>query len=196
MIVLSFDMVDNQNHIGLLGTGKLSSSVREFQKEIRFDGLAINRIHRDEWPVYAGLEVYLPTLVLLVIGSAYFRSFLQQAGKDHSIILTRALERFLTKLFHREKDAAIVSKDKTTKPDYSILFSVWAEVNRCRIKFIFKTRCSEEEYAATGVAALEFLNEYHTGGDLAKYRAIIDATDNHTQIVVAYDYDSDSFYLL
>ena len=189
-------MVDNQNHISLLGTGELSSSVREFQNEIRYDGLTINRKHRDEWPVYAGLEVYLPTLVLLVISSAYFRSFLQQAGKDHSIILTRALERFSKKLFHREKDAAIVSRDKTTKPDYSILFSVWSEVNKCSIKFIFETRCSEEEYAATGVAALRFLNEYHTGVNLAKYRAIIDATDDHTQIVVAYDYDSDSLYLL
>ena len=196
MIVFSLDMVDNQTHISLLGTGELSLSVKEFQDEIGYNGLTVKRRHRDEWPVYAGLEAYLPTLVLLVIGSAYFRSFLQQAGKDHAVILTRALERLSKKLFHREKDAAIVGRDKTNKPDYSFLFSVWASVNKCTVKFIFKTRCSEEEYAATGIAAIEFLNEYHTGGNLAKYRAIIDATEDHTQIVVAYDYDSDSLYLL
>ena len=196
MIVLSFDMADNQNHIYLVGTGELSSSVKEFQDEIRDDGLAIRRTHRDEWPVYAGLEVYLPTLVLLVIGSAYFRSFLQQSGKDHSIILTRALGRLSRKLFRREKDAVRVSRDRTTKPDYSMLFSVWTDVNKCKVKFIFKTGCSEEEYASTGAAALSFLNDYYTGRNLKKYRAIINATHDQTQIVVAYDYDSDSLYLL
>ena len=191
-------MTDDRPHIVLFDTTSDSSIfVDEFHNDIRSDGLTVGRERREEAPVYSALEINdLPTLIMVGF-VAYFTAFLVQTAKDHSIILTGALKQLARKLFQKEKDTAIVQSNKITRPAlYSILFSIWARADKCTIKFVFKTKCSETEYVSTVQAILKFLKTYYSGENLDEYASIVEAINTHTQIVIAYDHDSNSLYLV
>lgn len=191
-------MTDDRPHISLFDTTPDASAfVDEFHDDIRSDGLTVGRERREEPPVYSAVEtIDLPTLIMVGFG-AYFTAFLVQTGKDHSIILTSALKRLARKLFQKEKDTAIVQSGKIERPAlYSVLFSIWARADKCTIKFVFKTKCSEIEYVSTVSAILKFLEMYYSGESLDEYAPIVEAINTHKQIVVAYDHGSNSLYLV
>ena len=190
-------MTDSKPHIGIVETSDLAFIVDEFCAEIESDTLIVKREQRDELIVNTSLETEFAETLIAIFLCIYFREFLKAAAKDHYNVIKGALARLSKKLFHKEKDTAIVRSDKITRPElHSILFSILAEVDGCRVKFIFKTQSSEKEYVATAEAALNFLKTYYSGEDLEKYQPIVKATNSHTQIVVAYDYNSDSLYLV
>ena len=192
-------MTDVRPHIRLFDTtSDLASLTDDFHSDIRSEGLIIHRVHQEEPPVYNAIELNdLPTLIMISISSIYFSAFLKRAGEDHFIITKRALARLAKKLFRRERDTAVVGSGKITPPAlYSILFSIWTKAGKCRVKFVLKTRCSEIEYVSTVKAILKFLEIYYSGGFAEEYELIVDAISTQTQVVIAYDYDSDSLYLV
>lgn len=182
----------------LENTSNLNVSTDGFLDDIRSKELVVERVQRDEPLVYAAIETTdLPTLICLWIFSTYFSGFLKKAGETHYSKLEGGLKRLSQELFHKEKDTAIVGPGKIERPaEYSILFSVWTKAGNCSVKFAFKTLCSEKEYVATVGAILEFLSTYHTGGDTEQYLSIMEAINNCSHVVIAYDYESDSLYLL
>ena len=193
-------MVDDQLHIGIFDSNSdLAIFADEFKAAVETDNLRIQRIHREEPPVMMALEPdWLPTLVAIWISKTYFSAFLKQSGKDHSKILTQALINLSRKMFHREKDTAIVNTGgKMTRPKlYSILYSIWNEADKCRIKFVFNTKHSEQEYISNMKAVLRFLEAFYSDNLSTGNEPIVDAINKNTQIVVAYDSDSDSLYLV
>ena len=192
-------MADHRPHIGLLeNTSDLTVFTDGFLDEIRSKALVVERVKREDPLVYAAIEINdLPTLIGLYIFSTYFTGFLKKAGEAHYSKLERGLRRLSKELFRRERDTAIVGSGKIERPDeYSILFSVWTKAGDCKVKFAFRTQCSEKEYISTAGAILDFLSTYHAGNDPAQYRSIIDAINTNSQVMIAYNYESDSLYIV
>ena len=193
-------MADKVRHIGIMDSvSELSSIVDGFHTDIKTNGLVVERIHRDGPPIYSTIELSdLPTLIAVWIFGTYFTEFVKQAGKDHSKSLTDAISRLSKELFHQEKNIRIVSAHKPPRSpkSYSILFSICADVDQCKITFLFKTQCSVDEYESTARAALRFLKTYYTEKDKSEYQAIVDAIGPQTKLRVAYNYNSDSLYIV
>ena len=192
-------MVDDQLHIGIIDSNfHLAGVVDEFQAAVETQNLCIQRTHSDEPQVMMTLGDWLPTIVAIWISKKYFSAFLKQSGQDHSKILTQALVDLSRKMFHREKDAVIVrAGGKTAQAElYSILYSILTVAHRCTIKFVFNTKHSEQAYVANSKAVLKFLEAFHSDNLSTKYTPIVDAIYKNEQIVVAYNSDSDSLYLV
>ena len=103
-------MAEDRPHIGLLESSlELTAFTDEFHEGIRFNGLVVEREQRDDPLVYAAIEPHdLPTIIVIWLASTYFTEFVKKISGSHFSILERELTRLAKKLFHREKDTAIV----------------------------------------------------------------------------------------
>ena len=172
-------------------SSKLTALMDEFHDDIRSEELVVERVQRDEPPVYMAIE--LPTLIVIWISAP----FLKRVGEELCVILEPALRRLSEKLFHREKDTAIVGSTGIQRPEeYSILFSILTEAGNCRVKFAFTTRRSKSNYVSTPRVILEFLSTFHAGRYPRRYRAIIDAINTRSRVTIAYDGDKDSLFVV
>lgn len=170
---------------------KLTALMDEFHDDIHSDELVVERLIRDEPPVFMALD--LPTIIVIWISAP----FLRRVGEELCVILEPALRRLSEKLFHREKDTAIVGSKGVQQPEeYSILLSILTEVGNCRVKFAFNTKHSKSNYVSTPRVILEFISAYSSGRYPRKYRAIIDAINTRSRVTIAYDGDKDSLFVV
>ena len=192
-------MAASEPHIGIVGISDFANIVDEFCANIESDTLVFERRQRDDPIVNFSFEtIDSETLVVIYFLAKFGAELATEIGKGViSGVLTGALMTFTKRLFHREKDTSIVTlRDSTRPPLYSVLFSMCANIDGCSVKFVFRTQCSEEEYAATGQAVLIFLETHYSGKTLEKYQPIVTAANGRKHIVVAYDYSSDSLYVV
>ena len=199
-------MAEDRPHIGLLESSlELTAFTDEFHEGIRFNGLVVEREQRDDPLVYAAIEPHdLPTIIVIWLASTYFTEFVKKISGSHFSILETRTDEISQEAVSQRKGYRycsirrdIVRSGEIQRPsEYSILFSIWTKAGDCRIKFAFKAQDSEKAYAATAEAILDFLSNYHTGGNSALDRYIIDAINANSQITIAYDCDSDSLYLV
>lgn len=121
------------------------------------------RVDRMRMGPFAGVELYLPTAVMLFVSAGYFNGFLQKLGEDHY----EAVKAAARSLFRRASALGlrtIGSPGKAGSSCFSLAYSVTGElVPGLRLKLVLRTDI-DGETGEKGVAAfLDLLRRIHLG---------------------------------
>lgn len=105
----------------------------EFKQEVSAGGLKVSVESIVQRSVFAGIEDWLPTLIIVWLAKPYFESALSEAGKDHYHVLRAALAKLYRRFASPEANARVAAyasrgKVKAVRK-YSMLFSIYAEVD-------------------------------------------------------------------
>jgi hypothetical protein len=138
-----------------------------FRSDLKIPGLKVLVEPRPP-DVFAGIEWLMPTAVVVYIARPYFEAFLKEMGKDHYLLLKRALQqlsiKFLGKNAGLTRTLHTKGKIDTENQKYSLEFSIVAEVEaRVRVKLLFDTSLSEDEYANVVKEFLDWLERLQGG---------------------------------
>ena len=90
---------------------------------------------------------------------------MNEAGRDHYVVLKKALKALWEKLFSNNRDfrVAIVTVSGEKKLEYSMLFAIYTIVDNGHLmKLLIREDCSEDEYTASIDAFLSFVESYHS----------------------------------
>lgn len=154
-------------HIGITCTdGTPPEHLAEFESDVAASGLRVRVESVLQRGVFAGVEDWMPTLVVVWISKAYFDAFLKEAGKDHYHVLKKALAKLYKRFASPEVNARVAvyaSKGKVKAiRKYSILYSIYAEAESgLHMKLLMPCEQTEEEYVEMLTAFLTFLDNFH-----------------------------------
>ena len=158
-------MIEEDTHIALLcHEGTPPYLLDEFCATVNSDALDFRRIVRPEPGPQAGIELFAFPAIAVFLFEAYFRGFMTEAGKDHYLLLRKALKMLWQKLIAKNRDVrvAMITMSGEIKLEYSMLFAVYATSDKGQlIKLLIREDCSQDEYAASIDAFLNFLELHH-----------------------------------
>ena len=189
----------DQSHILLIYEEPVPSGVlKQFCNDVYAKGLDLRQIKAPARGPQAGLEWYIPTLVVIFILKSYFDAFLKEAGKDHYLILKESLKGFWKQFFSAGRSLRVGmldSKREVRHPKYSLLFSIYAVIdNKRKVKFLISNDCSEEEYAEGINEFLDFLSRYHRNAKQMELNS--DEGKWYGMLFVEYDKETKSLRIL
>jgi hypothetical protein len=154
-------------HIGVMcSDGTPPGLFAEFERAVAASGLKVSVESTGQRGVFAGVEDWLPTIVVVWIGKAYFDAFLKEAGKDHYQVLRAALAKLYDKFASPEANARVTvyatqGKVKAIRK-YSLLYSIYAEAESgLQMKLLMPCEQMEQEYLEMLTAFLTFLDNFH-----------------------------------
>ena len=160
-------MIEKDTHIALLyHEGTPAALLDEFCADVNSDSLKFRRMVRPQPGPQAGMEwLALPAIAVFLLES-YFKGFMAEAGKDHYLLLRKALKGLWGKLISRDRGFRVImitaSGEKKLK--YSMLFAIYATGNNDQsTKLLIREDCSEDEFVASIDAFLNFLESHHSG---------------------------------
>jgi hypothetical protein len=144
-----------------------AESFSEFRRIVDAKGLDLQVNEREESGPFAAVEWLVPTALIVYIAKPYFESFLKEMGKDHYGLLKAGLKSLYAKFVGpRAPQVTVVStagKSSKHQP-YSLLFSLLAEGNDgYKFKLLIQQPATEQEYEASIMAFLAFLDGFHSG---------------------------------
>ena len=159
-------MPEQNSHIALVQHDRVPASLLdEFCARVNADSLNFERISRPEPRPLAGIEWLAFPAIAVFILKPYFEGFMKEAGKNHYLVLNKALKALWGKLFSNDRSfrVAIVTASGEKTLEYSMLFAVYATVDNGRLmKLLIREDCSEDEYSASIDAFLNFIESYHS----------------------------------
>ena len=160
-------MLNANSHIALLHHEQVPAGLLdEFSMSVNVDTLKFERISLPEPGPQAGLEWLAFPAIAVYLLRPYFRSFMEEAGKDHYHVLKVASKALWKKLFSKDQEfrVAIVTASGVKKLEYSMLFAIYAALDDGKlVKLLIREDCSEDEYSASVEAFLDFVESYHSG---------------------------------
>lgn len=135
------------------------STVEEFRATISHPKLDLRSESRED-DIYAGVEWFLPTALVVYISKSYFDGFLKEMGKEHYLLLKKALIKLKSKLREYKLTA---TKGKILKESiYTFSLSIYAEAdNDHRFKLLIQKDITDAEYEEIIEAFLNFLSSYN-----------------------------------
>jgi hypothetical protein len=118
--------------------------------------------------LYANVEWYIPTALIIFIGKAYFDSFLKEMGKEHYHLFKKGISSLWKYFFGPNriiKFNLIASKGKVSAvPQYSIALSLMTDLpDNYRIKYLFKDNLSEADFEKNINHFFDFLDDLSSG---------------------------------
>lgn len=141
--------------------------VDEFVSTISTSSLSFCVEREEEVPIQAGLEWLAPTALIVFLAKPYFESFLSEMGKDHYILLKKALKAVANRLLGRSgpKLRLIHSKGKAkSSGEYSLASSIYVEVSeKLSLKLLFPTKLQEEGVREIIEAYSDFIEALYAG---------------------------------
>ena len=154
------------SHLVLIYDEQVPSSILDqFCCDIEAKSLDVRRQSLPSGEPQGSLDALLLTAIAFFLFKPYFDSFLKEAGRDHYVILKKALKSLWSRLFSEDVNfrVVILTSRGEVKPKHSSLFSIYAEINNGRkVKFLIREGCSEEEYVAGIDAFLNLIESYYS----------------------------------
>ena len=142
-----------------------SELLERFCSDIDAESLDCQRVQQPLPGPQAGMEWYVPTALVIFVLKPYFTSFLEEAGKDHYVLLKKSLRGLWKHFFGRDRSLHVnvaEAGEKVVQPKYSLSLSISTVIENERvIKFLIPDDCSEEEYEEGVNAFLDFVRSYH-----------------------------------
>ena len=171
-------MVARDTHLVLIRDERVPSNVLDrFCLDIEADSLEVHRATLPPRGFQAGSEILFVFAVALFLLKPYFDGFLQEAGRDHYIVLKKAIKSTWSHFFGKPDRIRMVkvTADGVEEAEHSFSFSIYAEIDGGRkVKLLFPEDCSEDPYGAAIDAFLELLECYHLGVRGAPARISLD----------------------
>lgn len=166
--------------------------VEVFREEVAVSGLQLVVDQRPSGTLFASLEWFLPTALVVFISKPYFEGFLKEAGSDHYKLLKGALSRLFQRM-NGVKVSTIGSEGKVEKHrTFTIAYSIYAQIDesQARLKFLIQENLTDDERDLALAHFLDFLARFHDGKlddrEVASIRAC--PTVGRT-LLVAYDFE-------
>lgn len=114
----------------------------------------------------ASLDMWaIATALTLYFLEPYFHGFMEEAGRDHYVLLKEKIKKLWGRLFGKNKDFhyVVFTSSGEKKLEYSLLFSIYAEIDNGRkIKFLIRENCSKDDFTAGIDAFFELIESYHS----------------------------------
>lgn len=134
----------------------------DIEAAISAPGLPVSVERRSLGP-FAGIELYLPSAVMIFVAAGYFNGVLQKLGEDHYSAVKEAAVR----LFRRSRPIGtrfVGSRGKVSSSGFSVDYSITGEVlPGLRFKLVFRSDISEDDGGADVDAFLHLLRDLHAG---------------------------------
>lgn len=194
-------MAAKDPHLVLVHHEQVPSNVLEqFCSDIYADSLELRRETLPSGGFHASLEILIIPAVALFLLKPYFDGFLQEAGRDHYVVLKKAIKSIWHHLFgkHDRIRTAMVSPDGVEETEHSLSFSIYAEIDGGRkVKLLLSEDCSEDEYSAAIELFFELLECYHRGDRGAHNRIDLDGEREYWgHVFVEFDRKTSSLRVL
>lgn len=143
-------------------------AVADFEADLATPGLTVKTEERPESGPFASLEWLVPTAVVVIIAKPYFESFLSEAGKDHYLILKKALvklgQKFLGKDAPKTKLVHTPGKARSGTLRFSLVFSVYGEIApSLSLKLLVESDTNPAELEVAIGAFVSALTSMHDG---------------------------------
>ena len=127
-------------HVSTVPSGFLD----EFVQEMRNEDIEVD-IHSHQG-IFAGLELYLPTAILVYLTKPYFEAFLSELGKDHYRVLKGAITRLFARTVKLRYTAVGSAGKLSPERKYSLAFSVTANLaGNIQYKFLLQEHLTAAE---------------------------------------------------
>lgn len=145
-----------------------SGLFNDFIESTNEEGLNVIVEPRESDGVYAGLEWFLPTAIIVFIGKSYFDGFLKEAGRDHYNKLKGSLSNLTDKTMSIPRIEPLIiasspNKIRENNP-YTFVLSIYAESNDGnKFKLLLPKVSSTVDYTDIVFTFLNFLDDYHCG---------------------------------
>ena len=140
------------------------------------------------------------TAIAFFLFKPYFDSFLKEAGRDHYVMLRKALKSLWSRLFGKNANfqAVILTPRGEVKSKHSFLFSIYAEINNGRkVKFLIREGCSEDEYVAGIDAFLNLIESYYSNVPYEGIKIDLDGEKDYWgTILIEFDPETKSLRVL
>ena len=153
------------SHLALIHDGQVPLSILDqFCCDIEAKSLDFRRQSLPSGEPQGSLDTLFLTAIAFFLLKPYFDGFLKEAGRDHYVILKKALKRLWSRLFSKDVNfrVVILTPRGEVKSKHSFLFSIYAEINDGRkVKFLIREDCSEDEYVAGIDAFLTLIESYY-----------------------------------
>lgn len=168
-------------------------SFADFGRDLAAEGLDVRVESRPDPGAYAGVEWLLPTAVVVFLGRSYFDSFLKEAGKDHYILLKKALQKVSAKFFGKDapRGKIVFTKGKAEHeiPRYSISYSLVAQVgDGLRVKLLLQNEFDADLCNEAQIAFLDFLSSvYDRTLDIDSIKGLAQAVPISHTLLLAYN---------
>ncbi len=157
-------MIENNLHIALVYQEPIipSEVVSEFENDIRAPRLNVKVEPVPMMGARAGVEWFLPTVIVAYIAKPYFESFLSEMGKDHYVIAKRALvnlqKRIMAKFGDRLTAYSSSGKIHPESRKFSPVFSIEAQSTAgYRFKLLIQTNIKPDHFNKAVEAFLPFV---------------------------------------
>lgn len=187
-------MIDRAAHIVVIRDKQVPEKMLDtFCGDVNSEHLRLQKIQQPERGPQASLAwLAIPAIAILIL-KPYFTGFLDEAGRDHYLILKKALHGLWGKVFsseHQLQYAAMAASGKKTY-NFSMLFSVYAFTNDgLRVKLLLPADCSEVEFSESIDAFLDFMELYYRSDRVRKSEIDMEhAKSKLSQILVEYDWN-------
>ena len=141
-----------------------SSLLREFVNPLEDLGVHV-RVEERGQQVFAGVEWFLPTAVILLVTRKYFETLFEEAAKDHYPVLKAGLRRLLGRLVGPHRDIRLYTTVSARSPHKLSearpgALSVYIEVAPGVItRFIYEDDLDESQHDQSIDAILQYIRD-------------------------------------
>ena len=194
--------MDTEFDIGLMYNVTLPAEViDDFTQPLKNGGATIRLSERAS--IYAGMEWLLPTAIVVFISRKYFETLLEEAAKDHYVLLKSAFSRLLRKMVGKNREIQIqriTSKGAPQKlPEQSPgAVSIYIRTKDEQIvKFIFEDSLHDSQRELCLDAVFDIVRDHEA---LFPHDALSKAVDeaglkSAQAVIMRYNPDSELWYL-
>lgn len=132
------------------------------EDELAAPGLPID-IRRMSFGPFAGVELYLPSAVMLFVAVGYFNGFLTKLGEEHYDSLKKVAKRLFRRA-SKSRVSAVGTPGKVSSSGYSLAYSVIGEIApRLRFKLILQADIDPGDGERAIETFLDFIRNLHAG---------------------------------
>ena len=161
-------MTGEKPHLALIYDEQIPSDfLDEFCGDIEAKSLDFQRVPRPPEGIQMSLEWFAIPAVAFFLLKPYFDAFMKEAGKDHYVILKKALTGLWSRFFSKDRVFRVVvitSPQGKVERKYSQSFSIYAETKNGRqVKFLIREDCPKDEYVEGVDAFLNLVDSYYSG---------------------------------
>ena len=195
-------MTGEKPHLALIYDEQISSDLLdEFFGDIEAQSLDFQRVPRPPEGTQLSLEWFAIPAVAFFLLKPYFDGFMKEAGKDHYIILKKALTGLWSQFFSKDRIFRVVviaSPQGKVEREYSPSFAIYAETKNGRqVRFLIHEDCPKDEYVEGVDAFLNLIESYYSGVPSEKLLIDLDGEKGSWEpIFIAFEKESKSLRVL
>ncbi|MFH7326604.1 hypothetical protein [Desulfurivibrio sp. C05AmB] len=187
--------MENEFHIILAYQEPIISSevVADFEGDIQSPGLNVRVESLPMMGARAGIELLLPTLIVVYFLKPYFESFLSEMGKDHYAMAKRALLNVQARIKSKLGGHIKIFVSEGKRVDHAVKFSPFFSIEAqsplgYRVKLLIQTEIQLDQFNLAVEAYLRLMAQSHGIEELSEHsKLLLNIKPTGPVLLVCYD---------